>query len=138
MLENLKLHDYVLHCIFQRQWSPGQIAGFLSFEGSSWYISHNAIYREIEQDNLGVKRIGLNIYFVAVGTPNQRGLNENTNNLLRKDGLHHDLIMDQLSDKFVQAVASRRNHIPRKSLNYHTPLEAFVNQAIDEQLKFLT
>lgn len=80
----------------------------------------------------------LNIYFAVVGAPNQRGLNENTNNLLRKDGLHHDLIMDQLSDEFVQAVASRRNHIPRKSLNYQTPLEAFVNQITDEQLKFLT
>lgn len=80
----------------------------------------------------------LNIYFAAVGAPNQRGLNENTNNLLRKDGLHHDLIMDQLSDEFVQAVASRRNHIPRKSLNYQTPLEAFVNQITDDQLKFLT
>ncbi len=80
----------------------------------------------------------LNIYFAAVGAPNQRGLNENTNNLLRKDGLHHDLIMGQLSDEFVQAVASRRNHIPRKSLNYQTPLEAFVNQITDEQLKFLT
>lgn len=80
----------------------------------------------------------LNIYFAAVGAPNQRGLNENTNNLLRKDGLHHDLIMDQLSDEFVQAVASRWNHIPRKSLNYQTPLEAFVNQITDEQLKFLT
>ena len=80
----------------------------------------------------------LNIYFAAVGAPNQRGLNENTNNLLRKDGLHHDLIMDQLSDEFVQAVASRRNHIPRKSLNYQTPLEAFVNKITDEQLKFLT
>ncbi|QGQ39047.1 IS30 family transposase [Lactiplantibacillus plantarum] len=80
----------------------------------------------------------LNIYFAAVGAPNQRGLNENTNNLLRKDGLHHNLIMDQLSDEFVQAVASRRNHIPRKSLNYQTPLEAFVNQITDEQQKFLT
>lgn len=80
----------------------------------------------------------LNIYFAAVGAPNQRGLNENTNNLLRKDGLHHDLIMDQLSDEFVQAVASRWNHIPRKSLNYQTPLEAFVNQITDDQLKFLT
>ena len=80
----------------------------------------------------------LNIYFAAVGAPNQRGLNENTNNLLRKDGLHHDLIMDQLSDEFVQAVASQRNHIPRKSLNYQTRLEAFVNQITDEQLKFLT
>lgn len=77
----------------------------------------------------------LNIYFAAVGAPNQRGLNENTNGLLRKDGLHHNLIMDQLSDGFVQAVASRRNHIPRKSLGYQTPLEAFISQITDEQLK---
>ncbi|MGA3234649.1 IS30 family transposase, partial [Lactiplantibacillus pentosus] len=42
------------------------------------------------------------------------------NGLLRKDGLRHNLIMDQLSDGFVQAVASRRNHIPRKSLGYQT------------------
>ncbi|MQN22773.1 IS30 family transposase, partial [Lactobacillus buchneri] len=45
------------------------------------------------------------------------------------------LIMDQLSDRFVQAVASRRNHIPRKSLGYQTPLEAFISQITDEQLK---
>lgn len=69
----------------------------------------------------------LNIYFAIVGAPNQRGLNENTNRLLGKDGLHHDLIMDRLSDEFVQAVASRRNHIPRKNLNYQTPLETFIN-----------
>lgn len=62
-------------------------------------------------------------------------LNENTNEILRKDGLHHDLIMDRLSDEFVQAVASRRNHIPQKSLNYQTSLEAFVNRITDEQLK---
>ncbi|MHA6973779.1 IS30 family transposase [Levilactobacillus brevis] len=31
-------------------------ANRLSFEGSSWHISHNKIYRRIEQDNLGVKR----------------------------------------------------------------------------------
>ncbi|RMW52291.1 IS30 family transposase, partial [Lactiplantibacillus pentosus] len=67
--------------------------------------------------------------------PNQRGLNENTNGLLRKDGLRHNLIMDQLSDRFVQAVASRRNHIPRKSLGYQTPLAAFISQITDEQLK---
>lgn len=77
----------------------------------------------------------LNIYFAAVGAPNQRGLNENTNGLLRKDGLNHELAMDKLSDTFVQAVASRRNHIPRKSLNYQTPLEAFIKQITDEQLE---
>ncbi|MBS1007136.1 IS30 family transposase [Levilactobacillus brevis] len=77
----------------------------------------------------------LNIYFAAVGAPNQRGLSENTNGLLRKDGLNHEIAMDNLSDTFVQAVASRRNHIPRKSLNYQTPLEAFMNQITDEQLE---
>lgn len=56
LLEDLNLRDFVFHCILQRQWSPEQIAGRLSFEGSSWHISHNTIYRGIEQNNLGVKR----------------------------------------------------------------------------------
>ena len=56
LLEDLRLCDFILHCILQRQWSPEQIAGRLSFEGSSWHISHNTIYRGIERDNLGVKR----------------------------------------------------------------------------------
>ncbi|WP_249214949.1 hypothetical protein [Lactiplantibacillus plantarum] len=30
-------------------------------------------------------RFDLSIYFVTMGAPNQRGLNENTNNLPRKD-----------------------------------------------------
>lgn len=36
LLEDLRLRDFVLHCILQRQWSPEQIAGRLSFEGRSW------------------------------------------------------------------------------------------------------
>ncbi|MCI1974826.1 MAG: IS30 family transposase, partial [Limosilactobacillus sp.] len=28
----------------------------------------------------------------------------------------------------------RRNNIPRKSLNYHTPLEEFLSHVTDEQL----
>lgn len=53
-----------------------------------------------------------------MGASNQRGLNENTNGLLRKAGLSQNTAMDKLPDEFVQAVSSRRNHIPRKSLNY--------------------
>lgn len=56
VLENLKLRDFVLHCILQRQWSPEQIAGRLSLENSNWHISYNTIYRGIERNNLGVKR----------------------------------------------------------------------------------
>lgn len=56
LLTNLKLRDFVLHCIVQYQWSPEQISGRLVHENSEWRISHNTIYRGIELDNLGVKR----------------------------------------------------------------------------------
>ena len=42
---------------------------------------------------------------------------------------------DQLSDEFVQAVASRRNHIPRKSLNYQTPLRLVKYYFISSNVK---
>jgi len=56
LLTNLKLRDFVLHCIVQYQWSPEQISGRLVHENSEWRISHNTIYRGIERDNLGIKR----------------------------------------------------------------------------------
>ena len=55
VLENLKLRDFVLHCILQRQWSPEQIAGRLSLENSNWHISYNTIYRGIERTNCQIK-----------------------------------------------------------------------------------
>lgn len=32
-----------------------------------------------------------------------------------------------VDQRMVASVASKRNHIPRKSLNYQTPLEAFMS-----------
>ena len=64
----------------------------------------------------------------------QRGLNENNNGLLRRDGLRKSLDFRSLPDELVQAIASRRNHIPRKSLNYRTPLEVFMSHITDTQL----
>ncbi|AMO29034.1 IS30 family transposase [Lactiplantibacillus plantarum] len=56
LLTDLKLRDFVLHCIVQRQWSPEQISGRLVHENSEWHVSYNTIYRGIERDNLGIKR----------------------------------------------------------------------------------
>ncbi|HAT53832.1 MAG TPA: IS30 family transposase, partial [Lactobacillus sp.] len=39
----------------------------------------------------------------------------------------------RLPDELVQAIASRRNHSPRKSLNYRTPLEVFMSHISDTQ-----
>ncbi|MBU5983040.1 IS30 family transposase, partial [Limosilactobacillus reuteri] len=40
-------------------------------------------------------------YFAEVGAPNQRGLNENNNGLLRRDGLTKQLDFRNLPDELV-------------------------------------
>ncbi|BDP75359.1 hypothetical protein EfmAA96_31440 (plasmid) [Enterococcus faecium] len=69
----------------------------------------------------------VDIYFADPGTPSQRGLNEHSNGLLRKDGLPKEMDFNQVNQGFISSVASKRNHIPRKSLNYQTPLEVFLS-----------
>lgn len=76
----------------------------------------------------------INTYFADVGAPNQRALNEQTNGLLRKDGLGKDIDLSCLSTDYVQQVASYRNNIPRKSLGYKTPLEVFMKYITNEHL----
>ena len=68
----------------------------------------------------------IDIYFADPGTPSQRGLNENSNGLLRKDGLPKQMDFNEVDESFIQSIASKRNNIPRKSLNYKTPIEVFL------------
>jgi IS30 family transposase len=79
----------------------------------------------------------IDIYFADPGTPSQRGLNEHSNGLLRKDGLPKSMDFNGVSETFIQSVASKRNHIPRKSLNYQTPLEVFLSYVGKEDLSSL-
>ncbi|ANU10913.1 Integrase [Planococcus antarcticus DSM 14505] len=67
--------------------------------------------------------------YLLCGTgPSQRALNEDSDDLLRKDGLPKEMGFNQIDQAFVSTVADKRNNIPRKSLNYRTPLEAFMSQ----------
>lgn len=79
----------------------------------------------------------IDIYFADPGTPSQRGLNENSNGLLRKDGLPKRMDFNEVDVSFIQSVASRRNNIPRKSLNYKTPLEVFLSYVDTDVLSSL-
>ena len=79
----------------------------------------------------------ISIYFADPGTPSQRGLNEHSNGLLRKDGLYKAMDFNGVSETFIQSVASKRNHIPRKSLNYRTPLELFLSYVDKDDLSSL-
>lgn len=77
------------------------------------------------------------IYFADPGTPSQRGLNENSNGLLRRDGLLKSMDFNSVDESFIQSVASKRNNIPRKSLNYRTPLEVFLSYVSIDDLSNL-
>ncbi|WP_154641740.1 IS30 family transposase, partial [Enterococcus faecium] len=79
----------------------------------------------------------ISIYFADPGTPSQRGLNEHSNGLLRKDGLYKAMDFNGVSETFIQSVASKRNHIPRKSLHYRTPMEVFLSYVTKDDLSNL-
>ncbi len=55
---------------------------------------------------------------------------------LGKDVLGKDMDLSDLPTDYVQQVASYRNNIPRKSLNYRIPLEVFIKYITNEQVVF--
>ncbi|HAQ9787929.1 TPA: IS30-like element IS6770 family transposase, partial [Enterococcus faecium] len=69
----------------------------------------------------------IDIYFADPGTPSQRPLNENSNGILRRNGLPKSMDFREVNQTFISSVSNQRNHIPRKSLNYRTPIEIFLS-----------
>ncbi len=66
-------------------------------------------------------------YFADPGTPSQLVLNERSNGLLRKDGLPKQMDCNKVEESSIQPIASKRNNVPIKSLNYKTPLKVFLS-----------
>src|SRR5699024_12437878 len=64
----------------------------------------------------------IDIYFADPGTPSQRGLNEHSNVRLRKNGLPKEMDFNSVSQEFISDIVFKRNNIPRRSLNYRTPI----------------
>ena len=80
--------------------------------------SEFAAFREIEKD------LNTTVYFADPHSPWQRGLNENTNDLLRfffPKGTNFLLV----SDEEVERVVDLLNMRPRKTLGYLSPIEFF-------------
>lgn len=75
-------------------------------------------WSEIENDSL----VDVEIYFGDPGSPGQRGLNENSNGIVRKD-LPKFTDLSVYSQEELNKIASKWNSIPRKSLDYKTPDE---------------
>ncbi len=62
------------------------------------------------------------VYFSDPGSPGQRGLNENSNGIVRKD-LPKSTDLSKYSQKELNDIANKWNRIPRKSLDYFSPSE---------------
>ena len=75
-------------------------------------------YQNVEQQ-LGTKE-----FFADPGCPGQRGLNENTNGLLRQY-FPKKFDFSTISDLEFQAVILSLNHRPRKRLGFRSPAECF-------------
>ena len=62
------------------------------------------------------------VYFADPYSPWQRGLNENTNGLLRRY-FPKGCNFHRISDTVIQEVVDKLNNRPRKCLNFRTPYE---------------
>ena len=69
----------------------------------------------------------IDIFFVDPGYRGQRGLNEHSNGLLRRNGLPKQMDFTSSSQKYLSAIDDKRNRIPRKSLNYQIPYQVFLS-----------
>ena len=64
------------------------------------------------------------VYFADPYSPWQRGLNENTNGLLRRY-FPKGCNFHKISDSIIQEAVDKLNHRPRKCLKFRTPYEVF-------------
>ena len=68
--------------------------------------------------------LAADVYFVHPYSSWERGLNENTNGLIRQYFTKGSRF-ENITDKDVDEVMEKLNHRPRKTLNYKTPHSVF-------------
>ncbi len=94
---------------------PPLINGFLA---SLKKLLLNLLRLTVEKEFSNWKAISnqhdIDIYFADPGTPSQRPLNENSNGILRRNGLPKSMDFREVNQTFISSVSNQRNHIPRK------------------------
>lgn len=73
------------------------------------------------------KELDAQVYFAHPYSSWERGLNENTHGLIRQY-FPKASRFETITDEPVEAIMHRRNHRPRKGVNYQTPHAVFFDQ----------
>jgi IS30 family transposase len=94
--------------------SVGSIAKTITFDNGKEFAEHK---------KLGEKH-GINTFFCDAGCPWQKGSVEHSNKLYRRF-LPFKMQAGTITQEMLNWAAHIMNNIPRKSLNYRTPLEVF-------------
>ena len=89
----------------------------ITFDNGKEFTYHERMAEGIETD----------IYFADPYSSWQRGLNENTNGLIRQY-LPKSRDLTTVTDEEAQQIMFKLNHRPRKSLGYKTPYEVFFDK----------
>lgn len=104
----------------------GQFRGFpagwlrtLTLDNGSEFAHHEQI----------TEQLGAAVYFARPYSAWERGLNENTNGLLRQY-LPKSTSFQNLTQHQIQAIVNEINQRPRKKLGYRTPLEVLKEQSV--------
>ncbi len=80
--------------------------------------------KEMAEHEQLVQRLSLQIFFADPHAPWQRGINENTNGLLRQY-LLKGTDLSGYTQRELNAIAHRLNTRPRKCFDFATPLEVY-------------
>jgi len=88
----------------------------ITFDNGLEFAKHEEVTKALDAD----------IYFAHPYHSWERGLNENTNGLVRQYAPKKKTF-DHVDDKLIDMIAYKLNHRPRKSLGFKTPHEVFFN-----------
>ena len=91
----------------------------ITFDNGKEFAEHQTI----------AARLQTQVYFAHPYRSWERGLNENTNGLLRQY-FPKKTNFNKITDEQLQWAVNQLNHRPRKCLGYRTPFEVFYNQDI--------
>jgi IS30 family transposase len=116
-----KTIDYT-ECKLLEEHSPEQISKrnyTLTLDNGKEFARHESV----------AKKLKIRVYFADPYSPWQRGLNENTNGLIRQY-VPKGSDIRTLTDEQIEHIMDRLNNRPRKSLGYLTPNEIYYKRKL--------